>query len=151
VKSISYFISTFCFVGLLPKAPGTWASIAAAPLFYLIMDRPILMVEVLVGVLLVGVVTGGITEKQLDTKDPSIVVIDEVLGVGVAMLWIPKEWPFALMAVILFRIFDIWKPYPLRHLERLPGGWGIMLDDLGAGIYAWIWLQIGIWLIRFIA
>jgi phosphatidylglycerophosphatase A len=55
------------------------------------------------------------------------------------------------MAVILFRIFDIWKPYPLRHLERLPGGWGIMLDDLGAGIYAWIWLQIGIWLIRFIA
>jgi phosphatidylglycerophosphatase A len=115
------------------------------------MDRPILMVEVLVGVLLVGVVTGGITEKQLDTKDPSIVVIDEVLGVGVAMLWIPKEWPFALMAVILFRIFDIWKPYPLRHLERLPGGWGIMLDDLGAGIYAWIWLQIGIWLIRFIA
>ncbi len=115
------------------------------------MDKPLLMAGVLVGVFIVGVYTSGVTEKELKLKDPSIVVIDEVLGVGVALLWVPKDLPFLIMGVVLFRIFDIWKPYPLRNLERLPGGWGIMLDDLGAGIYAWIWLQIGAWMIRFIS
>jgi phosphatidylglycerophosphatase A len=78
-------------------------------------------------------------------RDPSCAVIDEVLGMGVAMFLLPQgpEWPFIIMAVILFRLFDIWKPFPIRRLEKLPGGWGIMTDDLVAGLYAFAWVQVG--------
>lgn len=75
-------------------------------------------------------------------------MIDEVLGMGVSLLWVPREWPYIVMAVILFRIFDIWKPYPIQRVEKLPGGWGIMLDDLLGGIYANIWVQIGVFLVK---
>jgi phosphatidylglycerophosphatase A len=102
-------------------------------------------------VLIVGVAAAGKTEKDLGIKDPSCVVIDEVLGMGVALLWVPRTWPFLIMGLVLFRIFDIWKPPPIKKLEKLPGGWGIMLDDLLAGLYACLWLHIGDWLIRLIA
>lgn len=148
IKKISLFISTFCFVGLLPKAPGTWGSLAAVPFIYLLMDRPLVLLAVLGGVLLAGVAASGKTEKDLKVKDPSCVVIDEVLGMGVSLLWVPREWPYIVMAVILFRIFDIWKPYPIQRLEKLPGGWGIMLDDLLGGIYANVWVQIGVFLVK---
>jgi len=151
IKKISFFISTFCFVGLLPKAPGTWGTLAAVPFIYLLMDRPFVLLGALGIVLIVGVVTAGITEKDLGVKDPSCVVIDEVLGMGVTLLWVPKEWPYIVMGVIFFRIFDIWKPPPIQRIEKLPGGWGIMLDDLLGGVYSWVWLQIGAWLIRLIA
>ncbi len=151
MKGISYFISTFCFVGLIPGAPGTWASIAAVPFVYLLMDRPNLLLGVLGIVLAVGVITAGKTAKDLGRIDPSCVVIDEVLGMGVTLLWVPREWPFVVMGLILFRVFDIWKPFPIQRIEKLPGGWGIMLDDLMAGIYAWAWLQIGSYLIHLIA
>ncbi len=95
-----------------------------------------------------GVAASGKTEKDLKVKDPSCVVIDEVLGMGVSLLWVPREWPYIVMAVILFRIFDIWKPYPIQRLEKLPGGWGIMLDDLLGGIYANVWVQIGVFLVK---
>ncbi len=94
-------------------------------------------------------------EKEIGEIDPSSAVIDEVLGMGVAMLITPNvvgipRWPFVLMALILFRIFDIWKPYPIRKFEKLPGGWGIMTDDLAAGVYARVWLQIGAWIVHWL-
>ncbi len=151
IKKICFFLSTFCFVGLLPTAPGTWASVLSLPLLYLLMDRPLWLLGVLAGILFVGAAVTGVTAQEMGLTDPSCCVIDEVLGMGVALLWVPREWPYVLMALVLFRIFDIWKPYPIRDLEKLPGGWGIMLDDLLAGIYANIWLQIGAFLARFIA
>ena len=103
---------------------------------------------VLVLVYFAGVYFSTEYEKQIGEKDPSSAVIDEVLGVGVAMFNIPHQWPYAVMAVILFRIFDIWKPYPIRRLERLPAGWGIMTDDLLAGVYANVWIQVGVYVVN---
>jgi phosphatidylglycerophosphatase A len=147
MKIINFLIATFFGIGKIPLAPGTWASLAAAPCWYFLMDRPLVQVGALVGVFFLGVLTTGILEKSMGEKDPSCAVIDEVLGMGVALVGIPKEWPFIIMAVILFRIFDIWKPIPIRRLEKLPGGWGIMTDDLMAGLYANAWLRIGAWVI----
>jgi phosphatidylglycerophosphatase A len=149
MRKINFLIATFFGIGKLPMAPGTWASIAAAPLFWLILDKPLwLFGTVLAVIYFVGVLTSGLHEKQIGQKDPSSAVIDEVLGVGVAMFSIPNQWPFVVMAVVLFRLFDIWKPYPIRRLEQLPGGWGIMTDDLLAGIYALVWVQIGAYLVN---
>jgi phosphatidylglycerophosphatase A len=75
-------------------------------------------------------------------EDPSHVVIDEVAGQLLALVWAPPGWKTALAGLILFRVFDILKPFPLRSLERLPGGFGIMLDDLGAGLYSLVLLQV---------
>jgi len=149
MRNVNFLIATFFGIGKMPVAPGTWASVAAAPLFWLLMDQPLWVFGlVLVVVYFVGVYTSSQYEKQIGQKDPSSAVIDEVLGVGVAMFNIPHQWPYAVMAVILFRIFDIWKPYPIRRLEQLPAGWGIMTDDLLAGVYAWVWIQVGAFVVN---
>jgi phosphatidylglycerophosphatase A len=70
------------------------------------------------------------------TPDPSIVVIDEIVGMWITMLWLPKSLPVLVAGFLAFRAFDIVKPYPARQVERIPHGWGIMLDDVFAGIYA---------------
>jgi phosphatidylglycerophosphatase A len=150
MKYFYFLIATFFGIGKLPYAPGTWASVAAAPLFYPLIDYPAAQGCVLAAVFFLGVFACTQYEKNIGEIDPSSAVIDEVLGMGVAMLAIPKQWPFAVMALILFRVFDIWKPYPIRRIEKLPGGWGIMTDDLVAGIYARVWIQIGIWVVHWL-
>jgi phosphatidylglycerophosphatase A len=150
MKYFYFLIATFFGIGKLPFAPGTWASVVAAPLFYPLIDYPAIQGCVLIAVFFIGVFACTQYAKNLAEIDPSSAVIDEVLGMGVAMLAIPKQWPFAVMALILFRVFDIWKPYPIRRIEKLPGGWGIMTDDLVAGIYARIWIQIGIWVVHWL-
>jgi phosphatidylglycerophosphatase A len=150
MKQINFLIATFFGIGKIPGAPGTWASLAAAPLFwFFIIDKPLWQFGlILIVIYFVGVYTSGKYEKQIGQKDPSEAVIDEVLGMGVAMFNIPHQWPYVVMAFILFRIFDIWKPHPIRRLEQLPAGWGIMTDDLLAGVYAWAWIQIGAFLVN---
>lgn len=150
MKHFHFWIATFFGIGKIPFAPGTWASLVAAPLFYPLIERPILHAAILVVVYFLGVYTSGKYAKSLGETDPSSAVIDEVLGMGVAMLIIPKELPFVIMAIILFRLFDIWKPPPIRRIEKLPGGWGIMTDDLVAGFYALVWVHIGHILVGFI-
>ena len=149
MKQINFLIATFFGIGKLPMAPGTWASLAAAPFFWLLIEKPLWQFGlILVVVYFVGVYTSGRYEKQIGEKDPSSAVIDEVLGVGVAMFNIPGQWYYAVMAVVLFRLFDIWKPYPIHRLEKLPAGWGIMTDDLLAGVYAWVWIQVGAFVVN---
>ena len=75
-------------------------------------------------------------ERQSGGHDPQFVVIDEVIGQWIALLFCPVDWRHALIALVLFRLFDITKPFPVRRLERLPGGWGIVFDDVAAGLYA---------------
>jgi phosphatidylglycerophosphatase A len=150
MKYFYFLIATFFGIGKLPYAPGTWASVAAAPLFYPLIDYPAAQACVLAVIFFLGVFACTQYEKNIGEIDPSSAVIDEVLGMGVAMLAIPKQWPFAVMALILFRVFDIWKPYPIHRIEKLPGGWGIMTDDLVAGIYARVWIQIGIWVVHWL-
>jgi phosphatidylglycerophosphatase A len=150
MKQIIFLIATFFGIGKIPAAPGTWASLAAAPLFwFFVLDKPLWQFGlILVVIYFLGVYSSGQYEKQIGEKDPSSAVIDEVLGMGVAMFNIPGQWYYAVMAVILFRLFDIWKPYPIRRLEQLPAGWGIMTDDLLAGIYANVWIQIGVYVVN---
>jgi phosphatidylglycerophosphatase A len=147
MRSINFLVSTFFGIGKMPFAPGTWASVAAAVPFWFLVDKPLVLLAVLVVIYFGGVYFTTQYEKQIGEKDPSSAVIDEVLGVGVAMLGVPQQLPFVIMAVILFRLFDIWKPYPIRRLEKLPAGWGIMTDDLLAGVYANVWIQVGVFVV----
>jgi phosphatidylglycerophosphatase A len=147
MRSVNFLISTFFGIGKMPFAPGTWASVAAAVPFWFLVDKPLVLLAVLVVIYFGGVYFTTQYEKQIGEKDPSSAVIDEVLGVGVAMLGVPQQLPFVIMAVILFRLFDIWKPYPIRRLEKLPAGWGIMTDDLLAGVYANAWIQVGVFVV----
>ncbi len=83
-----------------------------------------------------------IVARETGRKDPQIVVADEVVGQWITLIAAPASWKFALAGLILFRLFDITKPPPIRKIEFLPEGWGIMLDDVAAGIYALICLQL---------
>jgi phosphatidylglycerophosphatase A len=86
--------------------------------------------------LLFGIPASTIVARESGRHDPQFVVIDEVSGQWIALLFSPFDWRHALIALILFRLFDITKPFPVRQLENLPEGWGIVLDDVGAGLYA---------------
>jgi phosphatidylglycerophosphatase A len=91
-----------------------------------------------------GVPAATIAARESGRKDPGFVVIDEVAGVWITLLGAVAhpDWKHILTALLLFRIFDIWKPFPVRQLEKLPEGWGIVFDDVAAGLYAWAVLAL---------
>ena len=135
-------VGTFFHIGHLRPGPGTWASAATmllwrglAPLASA-RDQTIAAIAASVGVTLIGVPAATRVARALGKGDPSEVVIDEVAGQMIAMIGAAADWRSLVAALILFRAFDITKPFPLRRLEHLPEGWGIMLDDVGAGLYA---------------
>lgn len=124
-------------VGLIPRAPGTWGSLAGLVLVLLAGFNGWLYGGVFLFLLVAGY--GAISRLDLSkSKDPSYVVIDEACGIFVTFAVIPLHAASLAAGFFLFRLFDILKPSPLRLLERLPGFWGIMMDDLGAGLYAWV-------------
>jgi len=124
--------------GLLPKAPGTAGSILAIPVYLLLTPLgPAIYLVVLLGLFLAGVWITGTCERELATKDHPGIVFDEVVGQLVALFLVPVDWRLVLAGFILFRLFDIWKPGPIGWLnDNVHGGWGIMLDDLAAGLAA---------------
>jgi phosphatidylglycerophosphatase A len=198
------FVATACGLGYLPKAPGTFGSLAGLvaamfPLwaglvvifvsggigiwgmdnretsngiFYYGHLDPILIIQILLTIVIaaIGVWSADRAAQYWREKDPQRVVIDEVsgqhltllLGLAIPVWWKPAtvisydymlgfisfhsvlNWKYLLLSLILFRVFDIWKPFPVRRAESLPGGWGIMADDWVAGIYA----AIGLWIAR---
>jgi phosphatidylglycerophosphatase A len=135
-------IGTFLGIGRLKPGPGTWASLvtvlfwAAASLQIQAHDRACATVLAASIVTLVGIPAATQVARFSGSKDPQHVVIDEVAGQLVALISIPLGWKTFLAGLILFRVFDILKPPPVRQLERLPEGVGIVADDLGAGFYA---------------
>jgi len=90
---------------------------------------------------LIGIPASTVVARESGRKDPGFVVIDEVAGQMIAIIGVPTNWKYLLAGFILFRSFDIVKPFPLRRLEKLPGGTGIMMDDVGAGLYALVLLH----------
>jgi len=96
---------------------------------------------------LIGIPAATIVAREAGREDPGFVVIDEVAGQWIALIGVRPDWPHALLALLLFRLFDIWKPWPIRRLEQLPAGTGIMLDDVAAGILA---LAVGLLLGRWV-
>ena len=125
--------------GYLPIFPGTWGSLLGIiPAFFL---PPPYFAFFLVALFFTGVWASQAYAQEFKIKDPQSVVIDEVLGMGVSLLFLPKNLIFYVAGFALFRLFDVKKPWVIRKLEHLPGGWGIMMDDLGAGIAANLILQ----------
>jgi phosphatidylglycerophosphatase A len=142
-------IATGCYSGYLPKAPGTWGSLVGLVIFFLLhaLSLPVYL-AVLAGIFLVGTFAAGEAEKIMDHKDPGLVVIDEIVGMLVTMTAVPVTPLNMTLGFILFRVFDIAKPFPVNFFDqRFHGGLGIMLDDVIAGIYSLVILQT---LVRFI-
>jgi phosphatidylglycerophosphatase A len=137
-------IATFFGAGFGKPGPGTWGSVVAVLLWaaYAWAFHPaphILLFVLLAGIaltLVLGVPAATVVARESGRHDPQFVVIDEVAGQWIALLFSPADWRHALIALILFRLFDITKPFPARQLENLPEGWGIVFDDVAAGLYA---------------
>ena len=141
-------VATFFAVGRLRPGPGTWGSLAAALLWWALAVRmpnalhlPIIL-ALIVAVTVVGIPAATLEARGCGKKDPSHVVIDEVAGQLVTLIAAPIAWKPLLAGFILFRAFDILKPPPIRALENLPQGTGIVVDDLGAGVYGLVTLQL---------
>lgn len=143
----AWFIAFGFGSGLLPFAPGTWGTVAAIPVL-LCMSSLHWLVYALVTVLLfvLGVRVSDQVSKSLGVHDYPGIVWDEVVGYLITMFLAPVNLYTVIAGFVLFRIFDIWKPYPIRAIdEKVQGGMGIMLDDVLAAIPAWLILQLMIW------
>lgn len=141
-------IATFFGIGRLRPGPGTWASAATVLLWAALCHAlyPHLRTPVAIGlavfVIAIGIPAATRLSRALGSKDPQIVVIDEVVGQLIALIAVPLAWKTFLTGFILFRAFDIVKPPPVRQLEKLPEGAGIVLDDVAAGICALVVMQL---------
>ena len=154
----AWTVATFFGAGFGKPGPGTWGSVAATLIWfgvskigepahsvnaYVVAPYQVgLLIFTLVGIILsiaLGVPAATIAARESGRKDPGFVVIDEVAGVWITLLGavFHPDWKHIVAALLLFRVFDIWKPFPIRHLEKLPEGWGIVFDDVAAGLYAW--------------
>jgi len=130
--------------GLARKAPGTFGTLAAIPIFLLICQLPHLYYVLFVVVTgLVGIYLCGKTASDLRVHDHGGIVWDEMVGFWITMMFIPVSWHSILAGFLLFRLFDIWKPFPIRWLDKqVKGGFGIMIDDVLAGIFSWLCLYL---------
>lgn len=130
-------IATWFGCGLAPVAPGTVGTIGALPVWLAVRGGGRLAIAgAAAAIAIVGIWAADVVAKERGAKDPQDVVVDEAAGVLVALAAAPPTALGAALAVVLFRLFDIVKPFPVRHAERLPGGWGIVADDLVAGAEA---------------
>ena len=144
MRRLALLLATWWGVGYFPRAPGTAGTIAAIPFFFLLSLLP--LSAYLAGVLGLGLVAcwaAGEAERFFQEQDSKRIVIDEVVGFLVTMTALPLRWPYLIGGFCLFRCFDILKPPPIRLIEReVKGGYGVVLDDVLAGIYAQISLRI---------
>ena len=143
VSFLTTALATGFGAGYSPIAPGTAGSAVGLALFWPLAGLPPLEQVLAVTVLfLVAVPAATLVARRSGRKDPGLVVIDEVVGVWATLAFLPFTWTTAVFGFLLFRLMDIVKPYPARDLERLPDGWGIMADDLMAGVYANLLLRV---------
>ena len=142
MTALALALATSLGVGYAPFAPGTFGSAAGLVLWALVPWTPAPSLVLTLVVFVVGVWAAGAVERHSGKTDPGIVVIDEVLGMLVTLLFQPVSWPVAVVGFLLFRVFDVLKPYPANKLEHLHGGLGIMADDAMAGVYANIVLRL---------
>jgi phosphatidylglycerophosphatase A len=149
VSRLALLISTFGFVGFFPVAPGTAGSLAALPLYALIrwLGGPLFETAAIAAVFAAGVWASSRAETMLGTSDPGPVVIDEVLGMLMTLAWMPLSLAGVTVGFVLFRAFDIVKPFPAGRLEHAPRGWGIMLDDAMAGVYGQLAMRLCVWML----
>jgi len=147
LKRFALLLATWFGCGYAPKGPGTAGSLGALLVAWPLRHQPPWFFAALASAVLAPAIwSAGSTALQTGKKDPQIVVIDEVVGQWIALagasIYSPWAW---ILAFILFRLFDIWKPWPVRQLEGLPGGTGIVMDDVMAGVYAALVLYLAGW------
>jgi phosphatidylglycerophosphatase A len=143
ITACATFLATGFGSGYAPFAPGTAGSALGVLLFWPLQRLGLLQQAGVAAVLfLVGVAAASHVARRVGQEDPSIVVWDEVIGMWVSLLALPFRPRIVILGFVLFRLLDVVKPYPARDLERLPLGWGIMADDVMAGIYANLILRV---------
>lgn len=142
MQKLVKLISTFFYIGYLPRAPGTYASLVGVAIYFLIKDSLFCYVSVTVAVTVAGFLVSGMAEKAFSQKDARCIVIDEVCGMLLCFFLVPFNLINLVLGFALFRIFDITKPYPAKRIQNLKGSAGIMLDDIIAAVYANIILHI---------
>jgi phosphatidylglycerophosphatase A len=142
-RAVVIFIAQGAYAGRFPIAPGTAGTLVGVLLYLLMkgLSPGIYAVSCLL-LFVVGTWAAGRAEELLGRKDHSSIVIDEIAGYMVSMFLVPPAWGFLIAGFLLFRFFDIVKPYPLNRLQDIRGGLGVMLDDIGAGIYTNVVLQL---------
>ena len=156
MNTLKRAIATFFFTGYSPVAPGTCASVLSAGIYVAVAYAFPCHTGAIVGAFIIVALganlwTGRWAQNAFGGSDPQKMVVDECLGYFAATFLVsgPEPWLTALLALGLFRLFDIAKPYPIRRLEKLPGAWGLAMDDLAAGICANVVLQAGLMFYRF--
>jgi len=150
MRRSAVFLATFGYAGLFPFAPGTIGSLAGLLVYAAIMwsgggaVAELVTIAVLLGC---GVWAGTIAEHHFGGEDPGPVIVDEVAGMLITVLLVPVSATGAVAGFVIFRVFDILKPFPASRLERLHGGWGVMADDVMAAVYGNLTLRLLWWLI----
>ena len=137
------FLASGTYLGYSPLASGTFGSLWGIPAaFWLSSQRPLTQGVILIFSILFSVFISGEAAGIWGEKDPSKVVLDEIVGYMTAMAFLPFSWATAWTGFVVFRVMDVWKPFPIRNIDRdLPGGWGIVLDDVLAGVYTQVLLR----------
>lgn len=137
-------IAVFFGAGLSPKAPGTVGTLAALPLVWgLSLAGPLIYMLTTLLLLPLGVIAAEVYEREKGGHDHKEIVIDEVVGILIAMTWVPMTWQSLLIGFLIFRVLDIAKPFPIGYIDKkIQGGLGVMADDVAAGIIANICMQL---------
>jgi phosphatidylglycerophosphatase A len=149
VTRLAVFVATVGYCGYFPFAPGTVGSAAGLIVYLLVWwaQSPLLEIGLIVALFAAGVWAGTTAERYFGGIDPGPIVIDEVVGMLITLAFIPVGLSGALAGFVLFRIFDVVKPYPAGRFERLHGGLGVMSDDAMAAVYANVSLRLIIWIV----
>lgn len=146
------FLATGFGIGYIPLMPGTFGTLPGLPLCFLLAQvHAAVALGAVVAIIVVAMWIAGKAEKSLGQKDPGKIVIDEIAGMTVAMAGLPFEVFTVIAGFAAFRLFDVLKPFPLRNFEkRFSGGIGVVMDDVGAGVYANFLVRLSLWVIEFI-
>ena len=147
MRLIKKILATFFGVGYCPVASGTAGSFAAAILiWFLVPTQSIWFIAIVILTVPIAAFFCGVGEKFWNKADSGHIVLDEVIGMAITYMWMPKDWRIFLIGFLLFRFYDITKIPPAGAAEKIKGGWGVLLDDVVAGIYA----NIGLWIVGFL-
>jgi phosphatidylglycerophosphatase A len=149
-KKLITFLATGFGSGLSPVAPGTAGTLVGVLICFLCLPLPWPMrLLIVIALSALSIYIAGRAEIIYKKKDDQRIVIDEIIGLQITMLPVAINLLNLCAAFALFRVFDIWKPFPIKNLQKLPGGWGVVIDDVAAGIYAGIVLWLLIYLFKF--
>ncbi len=143
-QKLLLLIATFFNIGKSPVAPGTMGTLATIPIWWFLAQQgPLIYMVVTILLIPVGVIAAQAYVNHSQTPDAQAIVIDEVVGFLITMTWLPLTWQSAVIGFCVFRILDIVKPPPIRQLDRrVPGGFGVMIDDIAAGVMGSVIMQL---------